>query len=321
MISLSLACPAKINLSLRLLSPCPDGMTELASIVGLLSLQDTLTLTLQPKAGPLVLHCNAPNAFGLHELPHQHNLAYRAAAAYLAALPSPHVAAWPAVELTLSKHIPTQAGLGGGSSNAALVLIGLQQLAQQQGLPTLAQAQLGPLAATLGSDVPLFLTALQNPTAPQWVAVTGRGEHCQGLTAPAWREEWHLLLVKPWATAMPTAQAYGAIKTQQAYSGAEGLAAHHALVQGLATDCDGKAQWKNDFEAPVEALCPALTTVRQQLMALGATYTLLCGSGAAVAGFFKSPNPAPLPPPLPSASQQEALLPSSLYWQQWAALL
>jgi 4-diphosphocytidyl-2-C-methyl-D-erythritol kinase len=292
-------------------------MTELASIVGLLSLEDTLTLKPAPHtaAKAITLHCHAPQAFGLGSLPPAANLAYRAAAAYLAALPPQQVAAWPALELSLTKHIPTQAGLGGGSSNAAVVLLGLQQLAQQQGLPALAPAQLGPLAATLGSDVPLFLTALQNPDSPQWVGVTGRGEHCEGLAAPAWRHEWQLLLVKPWATAMPTAQAYGAVKSQQAYSGTEGVAAHQALVQGLATDCDGKAQWRNDFEAPVEALCPALATVRQQLMALGATYTLLCGSGAAVAGFFKKHVTSP------SASQQEALLPSDLYWQQWATLL
>ena len=150
---LRIAAPAKLNLHLEVLGRRADGFHALESIFQTIALHDQVELRLQPAPG-IALTCDDAS------LPADRgNLAWRAAAAFLARAPAAGVA------IALAKRIPHGAGLGGGSSDAATVLRGLARL-----LPDLwSAAELAALAAALGSDVPFFLVG---GTAHG----TGRGE-------------------------------------------------------------------------------------------------------------------------------------------------
>jgi phosphoribosyl-AMP cyclohydrolase len=180
--------PAKINLSLHILGPRDDGFTEIDSTALPLRLADEIEF--RPGHGTLQLIVRGAG----REVPtDSRNLAWRAAEAFFAAIGQP-----PDIHLTLFKVIPTGAGLGGGSSDAAQVLLGLNQLHNHP----LTSETLHELAAQLGSDVPFFL--LQAPARLQ-----GRGEILSPLPPPP---AWPILLLKP-SFGIPTAWAYRAWQT------------------------------------------------------------------------------------------------------------
>ncbi len=140
---LELVSRAKINLTLEVLSRRPDGYHELRSVMQELALSDSITLQENSRSSTIELACEHP------DLPRDHtNLAVQAAA-----LLQRTYAPGKGVHIRLAKRIPIAAGLGGGSSNAAAVLQGLNLL---WGLH-LEQPVLQALAARLGSDVPFFL--------------------------------------------------------------------------------------------------------------------------------------------------------------------
>lgn len=133
--------PAKLNLHLEVLGLRPDGFHELETVFQTLELADRLELDLEPGAG-VELVCDDPLLPG-----DRRNLAWRAATALLARCPAGRV------RLRLAKRVPLGAGLGGGSSDAAAVLRGLNPLLPEP----LPAAELAALALELGSDVPFFL--------------------------------------------------------------------------------------------------------------------------------------------------------------------
>ncbi len=173
--SITLTAPAKINLSLRLLGKRSDGYHEIETLMAPITLADELELTHAPAAATdtITLTCNDPSLpTGVD------NLCIKAAHAFQKAsgLQEP-------ITITLLKKIPHGAGLGGGSSNAAAVLRGMNILFNE---PLVAE-ELQELAASLGSDVPFFLQE-----RPSWCR--GRGEVL--LETPA-LPKWNLLLIKP----------------------------------------------------------------------------------------------------------------------------
>ncbi len=146
---------AKINLTLAVLGKREDGYHDLSSVMQTISLHDTLRLT-PNRSGQITAHADSP------ELNTPDNLALRAALALREAVGDESLGA----EIELLKAIPSPGGLGGGSSDAASVLLALNTLWQTR----LPHERLVELAAMLGSDVPYFLsggTAL----------IAGRGEH------------------------------------------------------------------------------------------------------------------------------------------------
>jgi 4-diphosphocytidyl-2-C-methyl-D-erythritol kinase len=165
---LTLPAPAKLNLFLHITGRRQNGYHQLQTVFQLLDYGDSIELRLR-KDGQIRLH-NAVS--GVAE---QDNLIYRAAAALQAASASP----WGA-DLAFDKQLPSGGGLGGGSSDAATTLVGLNHL-WQSGLDT---GQLARLGLSLGADVPVFVGGHS-----AWAE--GIGESLKPVTLP---EKWYLVI-------------------------------------------------------------------------------------------------------------------------------
>ena len=237
---------AKVNRSLVVLGRRPDGFHELDTVFQAVGLCDRLTF--EPADG-LTLEVDDPSVPSGAE-----NLVVRAAWALAAAA---GVAARAAI--TLEKRIPSGGGLGGGSSDAAVALLGLDAL-WRLGLPL---DRLAAIGATLGSDVPFFLFG---GTARG----LGRGERIVPL--PDLPPAGVVLVMPPFPVATPAV--FGRLGAP-AWDGRSGEEA----------DAAG-APDRNDLEPAAEALFPPLRAVREALAAAGAAQARLSGSGSTVFGLF-----------------------------------
>ena len=180
--TISLTAPAKINLSLRILGKRPDGFHELETLMAPIGLADTIELSHGTGHG-ITLTCNDPELSTGSD-----NLCVKAAEAFRIATGLDH-----GIAITLLKRIPHGAGLGGGSSDAAAVLKGLNEFFDEP----LVNEELHQITASLGSDIPFFLGS-----GPAWCR--GRGEILEEVSALPKR---NLLLIKP-PFPVPTAWAY-----------------------------------------------------------------------------------------------------------------
>lgn len=247
---------AKINLGLRILYKRPDNYHELRTVFQTISLADTLTLRFEPADQTSVVIEGTP------EIPD--NLVERAARLLL-----DQMGRSGAVHCVLTKRIPSGAGLGGGSSDAAAVLLALPALIGQP----VPMSNLAALGAKLGSDVPFFLyggTALG----------LGRGEELYPL--PDYPQQKGLLVTPPVHSSTP--EAYKAIS-----AGLTSISLQNKLerfqqeVWQGASSLDG-----NDFEGVVFARHPELQGIKNGLLGAGAAFSAMSGSGSSVFGFFPS---------------------------------
>jgi 4-diphosphocytidyl-2-C-methyl-D-erythritol kinase len=175
--------PAKVNLSLRVLRRREDGFHEIESLLCPLSIFDTLNLTHREEGNGLEFTCDDST------LPTgDDNLVVRAARLFCESCGFE-----PRLHIHLAKRIPHGAGLGGGSSDAATTLIGLDRLFETE----LSREALSAMAADLGSDVPFFIYQSA-------AIIRGRGEHVEPVLFP---HELPLLLLKP-PFGVPTPWAY-----------------------------------------------------------------------------------------------------------------
>lgn len=249
---------AKINLGLRILRRRPDGYHDIESCMLPIGWADRLMVDIEAEATE-----DSYEIAGLAgKLPIERNLIYKAVQLLRA-----HHPEIPPLRLKLEKQIPTEAGLGGGSADAAYTLLAINKLCRL-GLST---TQLETLAGKLGSDCPFFIQS--RPTL-----VTGRGEVLTPLTMPsALLGKW-LLVVKP-PIGMSTAEAYRQVTR---HPEAEGELSS-LLEQPI-------AQWRelivNDFEPVVFAYYPELAAVRDTLYRHGALYATMSGSGTALYGIY-----------------------------------
>lgn len=220
--SIVLPSPAKLNLFLAITGRRPDGFHELLSVAAPLSFGDTLTIESTEEEG-FRLTCDDP-ALPVDET----NLVLRAARAFATTTGGKGGAVF-----HLAKRIPLGAGLGGGSSNAAMALRGLNDLA---GRP-LNGGQLEMLASRIGSDCALFLR--DGP-----VTMRGRGERLEALAPSALSRlrGRRVLIFKP-SFSIATAWAYGQLV-------AAGRGAYLPQVEAEAR----LKRWIEDGSAPVEAL-------------------------------------------------------------------
>ncbi|MDW8106439.1 MAG: 4-(cytidine 5'-diphospho)-2-C-methyl-D-erythritol kinase [Armatimonadota bacterium] len=279
--------PAKLNLTLEVLGRRPDGYHEVATILHTLSLCDTLVLELPdhpalvPARGSLTVVDALVSPSGgapLADVPSDaRNLVWKAVEAFANALSlPPNDDAWRA---TLVKRIPTQAGLGGGSSDAATALRLLGAWARAVGINT---SDLTALAGTLGADVAFFLNGA-------CALACGKGEQLTPL--PALPQFWWVL-AKPYEVGVPTAWAYTLLNREPLRPNTPAPYTQRladALQQGrIRTPEDLAPLLHNDFEQPVLSTIPALQMLRQRMQAHGVLRVLLCGSGAAQAGLCTS---------------------------------
>ena len=253
--------PAKINVILRILDRRPDGFHNLWSIMQTVALDDEVQIRLRPDRQDIQLSCDA-----MQLAADRSNLVYRAAAEVLARTKQTI-----GLDIELRKRIPMGAGLGGGSSDAAATILGLNHLLQLQW----SEEKMAEAGQSLGSDVPFFLFA---PSA----VVAGRGETVRPVVVEG--ERW-VVLVNP---------GFG-VNTKWAY---QELAATRTAVIPLSPvqwelDHQSRMSWaqliaaaENDFEAPVFAAYGKLREIKQSLQAHGAEIALLSGSGATVFGLF-----------------------------------
>lgn len=256
MSEVSLRAYAKVNLGLRVLGKRADGFHEIRSVLQSISLHDTLTI--RPSAGGITLEVDDPAIPSGPE-----NLVFRAAERLLAGVRPP-----PGVAMRLLKKIPAGAGLGGGSSDAAAALFGIDRLLGLRADPEALQAH----AAALGSDVPYFLTGGA-------VLVTGRGTDLEALADPPARE----LLILHSGDSLSTRLVYAQIEEPLT------LARKPASIPGFERIPVDFASWVrsgNDLEPHAERLCPAIGKARSLLERAGAEVAAMTGSGAAVFGIF-----------------------------------
>lgn len=263
------SAPAKINLTLDVGPRRPDGYHDIRSVMQTIDLCDTLTAALVSTPG-VHLSVTGEEADGVPS--DAANLVHKAAVRLqkIAAARGTLAGNQSGMQIDLHKRIPSQAGLGGGSSDAAATLLAVNDLL---GLD-LSLSRLSAVGAALGADVPFFLTG---GTA----LAEGLGEQVTPL--PAITPNWPLVIVKP-PVGVSTAAAYAA------------LDAVPSRTAGTAT-----ARWQedrrvlsNDFEAVVLPAFPAVAAVYRLLSETAEDAKcfrpLLCGSGSAL--YLRASTPA-----------------------------
>ena len=261
--------PAKVNLVLRVLAREESGYHQLETVFQALELADRVALELRADDGvELEVAGVDPGELG----PDQENLTVRAARAFLEAVGKESGAepASPGVSIHLEKRIPHGAGLGGGSSDAAAVLRGMNQL---HGGP-LDQDELLRIGGALGADVPFFLTGASRALA--W----NRGDRLLPLPPLPARE---VLIAVP-RVGMATPEAYRRLAAQREEEGA--TVAASGILKAAVSWQQVAEQAVNDFEAAVLAVRSEVRTLRNALVDTGAEPVLLAGSGSAVFGLF-----------------------------------
>jgi 4-diphosphocytidyl-2-C-methyl-D-erythritol kinase len=270
--ALTLDAPCKVNLTLDVGLRRPDGFHDIDSVVAVLAPPaDDITVRHTPSAatGVLLICKHVPDGFPKGP----ENLAHRAATAFQEQFKIPG-----RIFVKLDKRLPLQAGLGGGSSDAATVLIALNRLTKAA-----TEEQLTDLAASLGSDVPLFLQEGRP------VRMRGRGELVELLPHPL--PTLYGVLVKP-NVGVPTGPAYAALDAFPDRTPGESTPRFlDALAKGTGVR-KLAALLHNDFEAAVLPLYPEVAAVHKAVKSAGALRSLLCGSGSAIFGLAENRNHA-----------------------------
>lgn len=253
--TLTLACPAKVNLFLKVVRRRPDGYHDLVSVMQPLTLADELILSL---TGEVVhLDCDHPT------LPRDDaNLAVRAARLFQQEVGRPF-----GVHLRLTKNIPLAAGLGGGSSDAAGVLRGLNDLTGRP-LPT---AVLHRLGAHLGADVPFFLES--GPALAQ-----GIGDRLTPLPLPP---HW-FVLINP-GFPVDTGWVYRNLRLDGDRLSEDNLL---AVVRAAVQKPEELSWLANDLESVTLTRHPDLAAWKTNLLQQGARAALMSGSGPTIFGVF-----------------------------------
>lgn len=213
-------------------------------------------------------------------IPVEDNLVYKAAQAFFS-----HTNLCIGAAITLKKEIPSQAGLGGGSSDAAHTLIGLNKLFDN----ILSINDLLSIGAKLGSDVPFFIVvgsdAASGFETGNFAIVEGRGERVIPVNV---NSSLNLLLIHP-PFQISTAWAYGQFRGRQFNA----IASRTALSSGLLSALESYdfrgigAYMRNDIEDVLTEKYPQIHVIKEMLMASGARAAMLSGSGSAVFGVFE----------------------------------
>ena len=257
--SLILKSPAKLNLYLDVLRKRSDGYHDIETIFERIDLCDRVTLT--KISSGIRISSNS------REIPLDHtNLAFRAAKLLLQKRKKKE-----GVHLHLHKRIPIAAGLGGGSSNAAAVLLGLNHLFRLR----FSLKELLSMGRLLGSDVPFFLHQTPFATGRQ------RGDRIIPIRGPL--KIIHLVVNNK--VKVPTRRVYQLANFTLTKKAPDAKLLKHFIRKGDLSGLIGNCY--NALEAPAVRCCPAILKVKETLTALGLEGVTLSGSGPTLFGFAR----------------------------------
>lgn len=258
--SIRVRAAAKVNLHLRVYNRRSDGYHDILSLFQAVSLSDTLVIR-SLKTNDIL------EVLGDFDCPARQTTVYKAAEAYMRA-----TGLRTGLSISVDKRIPAGAGLGGGSSDAASVLVALESLLRG-GLPTVAIEGIG---ASIGSDVPFFLSAAA-------AIVAGRGEKVSPVVP---RDDFALVLAFP-GFPVQTAGAYGLLDSLRPDGSEEADPGPRELIEAYRGEI-GSWPFANSFEPILAAERPRIAEAKGILSDAGASFAAMSGSGSTVFGVFES---------------------------------
>ena len=253
---------AKINLGLNVVEKRADGYHNLETVFFPVPIEDTLEVQPMNADCPLTVDCDLQVSNNPIDCDPQDNLvvkAYKLLKADFPTLPRIHCHLW--------KRIPSQAGMGGGSSDCAYMI----RLLNEQFQLGLSDEQMMAYAAKLGADCAFFIKS-------QPCYAEGIGEKMQDIALNL--SGWHLAIVRP-AIPVSTKEAFSLITPQHPAENCRDV-----VLQPVET---WRGRLTNDFEKSVFALHPEIGAIKQRLYDMGAVYASMSGSGSSLYGLFREP--------------------------------
>ena len=253
---------AKINLGLNVVEKRPDGYHNLETVFYPVMIKDALEVQLMDEQFPSAFDCDLKVTNLTIEGDEQRNLVCRAYQLLKQDFPT-----LPRVHAHLYKGIPTQAGMGGGSSDCGFMITLLDEMFHLG----LTEQQMIDYAARLGADCAFFI--LNKPCYAE-----GIGEKLQpiGLSLKG----WYLAVVRP-AIPVSTKEAFSLITPQNPPQNCRDI-----VMQPVETWRDALT---NDFEKSVFTLHPEIGAIKDRLYDMGAVYAAMSGSGSSLYGLFRQP--------------------------------
>ena len=253
---------AKINLGLNIVSKREDGYHNLETVFYPIPLYDVLEIKYMDEKFPSDTACDLKVTGNVVDCDEQKNLVVKAY----------HILAadyqLPRIHTHLYKHIPSQAGLGGGSSDAAFMI----RLLDERFRLNIGNPEMERYAARLGADCAFFIEA-----EPAYAE--GIGDVLMPADGPDGNlHGYYLCVVKP-DVAVSTKEAYSAITPKKPAKSCRDI-----VRQPIET---WKEELVNDFEEPIFKMHPELEAIKQKLYDQGAVYASMSGSGSALYGIFK----------------------------------
>ncbi len=253
---------AKINLGLNIVERRPDGYHNLETVFYPVQIKDALELTMMNTKFPSPVDCDIKVSNLSIEGDEQHNLVVRAYQLLKQDFPQ-----MPRVHAHLWKGIPTQAGMGGGSSDCGYTI----RLLNEMFTLGLSDEQLIQYAARLGADCAFFI--LSRPAYAE-----GIGEQLQPISLDL--STYYIGIVRP-DIPVSTREAFSLIKPARPQK-----CCRDVVMQPIET---WRNDLTNDFEQSVFTLHPEIGAIKQRLYELGAVYAAMSGSGSSVFGIFREP--------------------------------
>jgi len=256
--TIKIKSPAKINLGLKIIGKRSDGYHNIETIFQMISLYDDITLT--ESGTGITLHSNN------RDIPlNEKNLAYKAA--YLL---RERTGVKKGVKIEIDKNIPISAGLGGGSSNAAVTLLGLNYIWELR----LSKEELLSIARLLGADVPFFLSGVR-------AFGTERGDELQILSVTS---KFYVILLNP-RISISTEWVYKNLKLELT-KGRKNISMKEFISEKRDVE-DLAVILFNDLESVVVEKYDVISRMKELLLSAGASGSLMSGSGSTVFGIFK----------------------------------
>ncbi len=252
---------AKINLGLNVVEKRADGYHNLETVFYPVPIKDALEVQVMDEAFPLQVDCDLKVSNMLIDGDEQRNLVVRAYQLLKCDFPQ-----LPRVHAHLWKGIPTQAGMGGGSSDCAYMIRLLNEMFHLQ----LCDGQMIDYAARLGADCAFFVKS-----TPCYAE--GIGEQMEEIALDL--SDWYIGVVRP-DIPVPTKEAFSRIRPHYPQKNCR-----EVVKQPVET---WKDELINDFEESVFALHPEIGKIKECLYQMGATYAAMSGSGSALFGLFRN---------------------------------